>query len=282
MSTHESTASEPSRFEQARAFTERYYRQLTRNKGSMLFLVGWPALWYFLFSRLFLNGGALDESMLSVVKASYAISFGMFGAFTVALNGFTTSFLGDIESKRYRKFRSLPIYPAADLAGRFASGFVLCCISYLSLLVIGYLDGAAFSIRGPLSIPVVVLSLFAFCAIGIIGALCLSTLVDSPQMATTVAMILLLLAFFVTGLNGIQANVFPGPTWVLNYLPNTLVTRIQLYHFVDVDQGISNFDVGALPTSPTFLGLLVVYTVGLAGLGTLIMHKFVYGGSVGE
>lgn len=271
-----------SRVEQARAFTERYYRQMTRSKGSIVFLVAWPALWYFLFSRLFLNGETLDESMLSVVKASYAISFGMFGAFTVALNGFTSSFVGDIESKRYRKFRSLPIYPSSDLAGRFASGFVLCCISYGSLLVVGYLDGAAFSLRGPVSILVVLVSLFGFCAIGIIGALCLATALDNPQMATTVAMILLLLTFFITGLNGIQANVFPGPTWLLNYLPNTLVTRIQLYHLVDTGQGISNFDIGALPQSPMFLLLLILYMAGLTGVGTLIMSKLVYGGGIGE
>lgn len=282
MSTQNKLYSDNSRLKQAWAFTERYYRQLTQTKGSIIFLVGWPALWYFLFSRLFLSPGSVDGSTLGVIKASYAISFGMFGAFTVALTGFTTSFLSDIKSKRYRKFRSLPIYPSSDLAGRFISGFLLSCISYTSLLVIGYLDGAAFSIRGLISIPVVLLSLFAFCVIGIISALCLVILLDNPQMTTSIATILLMFTFFITGLNGIQPNVFPGPSWLLNYLPNTLITRLQLYHFVDTGSGISSFDTGLLPESPLFLVLMVVYSIGLIIIGNVIMSKLIYDGSVGE
>lgn len=268
---------------QIRAFTWRYIRQLTRNKASIIFLVGWPTFWYILVSHLFFKPDAASAAVLADAKATYAVAFGGFGAFTVALNGFVGSFTSDLSSKRYRKFRSLPIHPHADLIGRFLAGFVLAQISYAFVLFVGFVDGASFTLRGPFSLPIVLLSLFVFCIVGIVVALVISATVPKPEYATTVAMAVLFVTFFVTGFNGANAAFFPGPTWILNYLPNTLTTRVQLHHLVaDGSVTFQGLHASRLPSGSEFVLLLVGYAVSFLALGGWILKSLVYRRERGE
>lgn len=268
---------------QVRAFTRRYLRQYTRSPLSLAFLVAWPTFWYLLVVHVLLGTAAGDAATVAAAKATYAVSFGLFGAFTVALNGVVGSFTADVQTKRYRKFRSLPVSPAADLAGRFLAGTALAALSYGGLLAVGVLDGAAFALRSPASPAIVALCLVAFSAVGVAAALTLAAAVPRPAHATTLATALLVFAFFGTGFNGAAPRLFPGPGWLLNVIPVTVLTRLQLYHLVD---GAAARAVGAvpptLPAEPAFLLLAVVYGGGSLALGDAVMRRLVYRGEVGE
>lgn len=267
---------------QTRAFTRRSLRQYTRSPLSLAFLVAWPAFWYLLVAHVFF-GQAADPRSVAVAKAAFAVSFGLFGALTVSLTGVVGSFTADVQAKRYRKFRSLPVRPGADFAGRFLAGTVLSMVSYGALLVIGALDGAAFVLRTPWSPAVVALSVAVFAAVGVAAALGLAAVVPRPEHATTLATALLMLALFGTGFNGVSPALFPGPAWLLNYLPVTVIARVQLYHLVDpaaIDQGA--FAPPPLPADPGFAVLLLGYGVGAVALGAWVVGRLVYAEEIGE
>lgn len=88
------------------------------------------------------------EEQVGIIKASNAISFGLFGAFTVTVAVFAGAFAGDLESGRFRMFRSLPISPTADLVGRFLAGLVIAIPSFIVTIGMGYVHGATYSPRG--------------------------------------------------------------------------------------------------------------------------------------
>lgn len=267
---------------QVRAFAGRHTRQYARSPVSLVFLVAWPAFWYLLVAHLLLDAGA-DARAAATAKAAFAISFGLFGAFTVSLTGVIGSFTADIATQRYRKFRSLPVSPAADLAGRFAAGAGLSLVSYLGLLVIGTLDGAAFALRGLWSPAVVLLTLLAFVAVGVGVAMSLAALVPRPEYATTLATAVLLATFFGTGFNGVSPSLFPGPAWLLHVIPVSLLTRIQLAHLVApgmVEPGA--FGPPALPAEPAGLVVVATYGVGALAIAAGVVARAVYDGEVGE
>lgn len=268
---------------QGRAFAGRHLRQYARSPVSLVFLVAWPAFWYVLVAHLLFGESAADAETVAAAKAAFAVSFGLFGAFTVSLTGVVGTFTADIATKRYRKFRSLPVSPVADLAGRFAAGAVLSLASYGGLLAIGALDGASFALRGPWSPAVVLLGVVAFAAVGVATAMGIAALVPRPEYATTLATALVLATFFGTGFNGVSPGVFPGPAWLLNVLPVTLITRAHLAHLVApgvADPG--TFGPPVLPAGPAVLGLVVAYGAGALALGAGVVARTVYDGEVGE
>lgn len=267
---------------QVRAFAGRHVRQYARSPVSLLFLVAWPAFWYLLVAHLLFDAGA-DARAAGTAKAAFAVSFGLFGAFTVSLTAVVGSFTADIATKRYRKFRSLPVSPGADLTGRFAAGAGLSLVSYLGLLVVGTLDGASFAIRGAWSPAVVLLTLLAFVAVGVGVAMGLAALVPRPEYATTVATAVLLGTFFGTGFNGVSPGLFPGPAWLLHVIPVSLLTRVQLAHLVAPGMAEPGaFGRPALPTEPGGLIVVAAYGVGGLAIAAGIVARAVYDGEVGE
>ena len=268
---------------QAGAFARRYLRQYTRSPLSLAFLVAWPAGWYLLLAHVLL--GAVDGAgaAIATAKATYAVAFGLFGAFSVSLTGVVGSFTADVRTKRYRKFRSLPVAPSADLAGRVAAGALLSAVAYGALLAIGAADGAAFTLRGPATPLVVAGSLLAFAVVGVVVALALATAVPRPEYATALATATLLLVFFGTGFNGAAPGLFPGPGWLLNVVPVTVITRLQLAHLVAGATGPGNgFAPPVLPVGPPVLGLVAAFGVGSMAAGALVLGRVVYDGEVGE
>lgn len=268
---------------QLRAFAHRSIRQYTRSPASLAFLVAWPAGWYLLVSYLLfgLPGGGAER--LAAAKAALAIGFGLFGALTVSLTGVVGAFTADVQTKRYRKFRSLPVSPVADVGGRFLAGAVLSLVAYGSLLVVGALDGAAFVVREPWTPAVVVVTVVAFAAVGVAAAVSLAALVPRPEHATLLATALLLLVFFGTGFNGISPALFPGPRWLLNVIPVTAITRVQLFHLVDPDavsRGV--FGPPPLPRGAPALAAVLASGVGSLGLGSWVVGRAVYRGEAGE
>ncbi len=268
---------------QTRAFARRHLRQYARSPVSLLFIVAWPAFWYLLIVHLlFVTGGPTTEAV-ATAKAAFAVSFGLFGVFTVALTGVISTFTADIATKRYRKFRSLPLSPAADLAGRFTAGVGLSIGSYVALLTIGFVDGAAFTLRHAWSPTVVLLGVVGFAAIGVVIAIALAAIVPRPEYATTGATAVLLASFFGTGFNGVSPGLFPGPPWLLNVVPVSLITRLQLHHVV-APAGPSSAPFGppALPAGPPAVGMVALYGLAAFSFGVLVIDWGVYRGEAGE
>lgn len=268
---------------QVSTFARRYLRQYTRSPLSMTFLVAWPAFWYLLVAHVFFPGPTGNPAAVAVAKAAFAVSFGLFGAFTVSLTGVVGSFTADIQTKRYRKFRSLPVSAAADFGGRFVAGAALSLLSFGGLLVIGALDGAAFTFRQPWSAAAVAIGVVAFAAVGVATAMGLAAAFPRPEYATTVGTGVLLLAFFGTGFNGVSPGLFPGPVWLLNVIPVTLIARLQLYHLLDesvIEQGA--FAPPPPPGDGASLALALGYGAGSLVLGAWVVARVVYRGEVGE
>lgn len=268
---------------QGRAFASRHLRQYARSPVSLVFLVAWPGFWYLLVAHLLFGVPGADAAAVAAAKAAFAVSFGLFGAFTVSLTGVVGTFTADIATKRYRKFRSLSVSPVADLVGRFTAGAVLSLASYAGLLAIGWLDGAAFALRGPWSPAVLLLGVVAFAAVGVASAMGIAALVPRPEYATTLATALLLATFFGTGFNGVSPGLFPGPGWLLNVLPVTLITRVQLAHLVV--PGLADpaaFGPPVLPAGPAALVMVAAYGAGALALGAGVVARTVYTGEVGE
>lgn len=265
---------------QTRAFAVRYLRQHTRSPAGLVFLVAWPAFWYLLVAHLLFGG--TGAASVATAKAAFAVSFGLFGAFTVSLTGVVGSFTADVETKRYRKLRSLPVSPAADLVGRFVAGAALSTVSYVGLLGIGLADGAAFALREAWSPIVVLVGLVAFTAVGVATAVSLAALVPRPEYATTLATALLLATFFGTGFNGVSPDVFPGPPGLLNVIPVSLITRVQLAHLVAPAAEAGVFGRPPLPAGPAAFAMVLAFGLGALALGTAIVERAAYEGELGE
>ncbi|MXV62256.1 ABC transporter permease [Natronorubrum sp. JWXQ-INN-674] len=262
---------------QTRAFARRHVQQLRRNKLIVALAVGWPVLWYFLTMAFFIEEPASGQ--LGYVKASNGITYGLFGAFTVTVAVFAGEFARDLEGDRYRKLRALPVSPTADLAGRFLAGTALGACSYLATILAAYAHGGTFELQylGPTTLAILALTLVLFCAIAMALALLLALVITKPEHMTTIAVVVVLMAFYLTGFNGtVPQLIAEDPTFV-NYLPNSLATRMQIAAWA----GSDNVDFMTPPAAPLTLeygALLVGYAVGLCAVAVAIVRRFAYGG----
>lgn len=266
---------------QALAFAKRYVRQSSRDWIGGFWSFAFPVLWYLLTVHLGMVGGVAPSGG-QVSKAVLGISFGVFGAFTVTLVGFTGQLATDLHTKRYRKFRSLPIYPSADLAGRFVSGAILGVLSFAAVIVVAAIDGATYRVTGLSSVAVVPASVVLFCLVGMVVGLLTAIVIPKPQHATTVGTGVLIVVFFVTGYNGLVASMFPASPRLLNLLPNSVATRVTVYHLTAVNWELAGLSPPGPPRSLEYLLVLGGYAATLSGLAIVIMNRYVYASDAGE
>ncbi|MCU4742101.1 ABC transporter permease [Halobacteria archaeon AArc-m2/3/4] len=266
---------------QTRAFARRHLQQLRRNKLIVLLAVGWPILWYFLTMAFFIEEP--DPTQLGYIKASQGITFGLFGAFTVSVAVFAGAFARDLESDRYRKLRAMPVSPTADLAGRFAAGLTIGAVSYLVTILASYAHGGTFALlegsvtRIAVLVGTLAVTLVLFCVIAMALAMVLALVIPKPEHMTTIAVIVVLMAFYLTGYNGtVPQLIAEDPTFV-NYLPNSLATRMQIAVWAGADS-VEFMTPPDAPLSLEYGALLVGYTVGLGALAIGIVKRFAYGG----
>ncbi|WP_436343433.1 ABC transporter permease [Natronorubrum sp. FCH18a] len=262
---------------QARAFTRRHVQQLRRNKLIVFLAVGWPVAWYFLTMAFFIEGVPAGD--LPYVKASQGITYGLFGAFTVTIAVFAGEFARDLEGDRYRKLRAMPVSPTADLAGRFAAGTALGGCSYLVTILAAAAHGGSFEVGQLHAIQFVILALsfVLFCTIAMALALLLALVITKPEHMTTISVVVVLMAFYLTGFNGTVPSLIGSDPAFVNYLPNSLATRMQIAAWA----GTENVDFMTPPEAPVSLEygtLLVGYAVGLCALAVAIVRRFAYGG----
>ncbi|WP_252489001.1 ABC transporter permease [Natronococcus zhouii] len=257
---------------QVGAFTQRYLRSLSRSKLILALAIAWPVAWYLLTMEFFIP----SEEQVGAIKANNAISFGLFGAFTVTVAVFAGAFAGDLESGRFRMLRSLPISPTADLTGRFLAGLAIAVPSFLVTIGAGYVHGATYSPRGLLSIPVAFLTLFVFCLIAMALSMGLAVLITKPEYITTLAVVIVIMSFFLTGFNGVQPAMLAENQALVNYVPNALAARVQIFYLTDADFAHWGLTPPAMPDGIEHLGLLVGYGLVLLVASVVVMQRVAY------
>lgn len=268
---------------QTRAFARRHLQQLGRNKLLVFLAVGWPVLWYLLTMVFFIKD--VPAERLQYVKAANGISYGLFGAFTVTVAVFAGEFARDLESDRYRKLRAMPVSPTADLAGRFVAGAVLGTVSYLATIAAALAHGASFDLLARDAVTVATLfatlaaSLVLFCVIAMALALVLALVITKPEHMTTIAVVVVLMAFYLTGFNGVTPGIIADDPTFVNYVPNSLATRMQIAAWAGSD-GVGFMEPPNAPLSLEYGALLVGYTVGLATVAVGIVRRYAYGGDL--
>jgi len=263
---------------QARAFAERYARELFRNKVVLFWSVAFPVAFYLLTITVFIDTSTVPDTVVPYQKAGVAVSYGMFGAIVASLNSFGQQLAADFEADRYMQYRSLPLAPSADLAGRALAGLALSVVAFVAVLAVAVPTGAAFSLRSAATVPVVVLAVVTFAVVWMMLAVVVATLVRDARYASVVTISIALGAYFLTGYNGTDPGAFAGPDWLLNWLPFTLATRLVSQNIVVFpDTGV--LGSGSLLSVPSLsfgVGLLVATTVAAVAVGLLVMRHAVY------
>jgi ABC-2 type transport system permease protein len=261
-------------FEQASAFAKRHLRVTARSKIAVVLLVGYPVVWFVSTLWLFV------DSPEAVAITAIGVGFGLFGALTATLAVFAGEFARDLQRDRYAKFRALPHAPSADLAGRFAAGTVVGSISYLATLIAAYVAGGTF--EGWLSPAVwvpVLFTLLSFCLIATSLAIVVGSVIPKPEYMTVLAVVVALIAFYLTGQNGMVPWMIVGDGQFVNWLPNSLATRLQVVGWIEAGGGETDFLTP--PDAPDLLrhgGILLCQVLLLGGVAFAVVRSVAYGG----
>ncbi|MFC7070130.1 ABC transporter permease [Halobaculum lipolyticum] len=261
---------------QAGAFATRTLKELFRNRAALVWGLAAPAFFFLVFGVLLGDPG--------IQRGANAVVFGVFGAFSVSLVIFATALSADLKAKRYRKLRSLPISPTADLLGRFTGGLVLALVSFALVLAVGVATDGTLAIRSAVSVPIVFVALVLFCLLAMGAAVFVASVLDDGEYVVGVTNMLTLALFFLTGYNGLLPSMAPGSLgeWV-NVFPNSLATRLAVYHLVPVGSGAGTpLTPPALPTGVESALLLGGYAVAGVVLGSFVMRRRIYDGEGGE
>lgn len=259
--------------EQTAAFSRRYARELFRSKGVLFWTIAFPAGFYLLAIALFVPEGVPDGQE-GQIRAGMAISYGMFGAIIAALNSFSEQLGTDIEHDRYLQFRALSIAPTADLAGRMIAGTVLTVVAFVSVLMVSLPTGASYSLTSALSPVVVFLALVTFAVFWMTLAIAVSLAVTDSRYASIITVSVALVAYMLTGYNGVDTSIYHGPDVLLNVMPHTLSTRLLVDQFVGSSGG--GLTPPAVPT--TGVGLTVLSAIALVSLAVavVLMRRYLY------
>ena len=276
---------------QAKAFALRNLRATLRTKATIIWGFGFPAFWYFVTSLLFLpDAGDLGPGVtLGELKGATAVSLGLFGVLTVTLVAFASGLGEDLTAKRYRKLRSLPVAPSADFAGRYLAGVAVAAVSYVLVLLVGFVDGAEYTLHGPGSVPVVAVSFLLFSLVGVSLAVLVTWLVEDSEIVVGITNAILLVSFFLTGYNGTNPGLLPERSRrIVNIAPNSLASRLQTFHLTETPAttptGAQTGGVTppSLPVGLEFVALLAVWAVALGVVASVLMDRAVYSGEGGE
>lgn len=213
---------------QARAFAERSLREVAGSMTMLFWVVGFPAGMYLLYTTQ-----RSDTS--AALDATISIGIAVLGAMFVCLYLFGNQLVLDVEEDRYAAYRSMPLSPAADLSGRMLAGLVLGTGAFASAIIAGIAASASYGLRGPESVPIALLAGVLTCVIWMIAAIPLVIYVKNERVAEWTTTLVAMGAFVITGFNGALPETTPLNGEVLNLLPNTLPTRLLVYHLVPAE-----------------------------------------------
>ncbi|ELY42923.1 ABC transporter permease [Natronorubrum tibetense] len=256
--------------EQAGAFATRSLREVRNSRLMLGWVVSFPAIMYLFLVVQGAEGTAAGDAITS-------IGIGIMGAMFVCLYLFGDQLASDLEDRRYAAYRSMPISPVADLAGRMAAGLLLSVAAFGLTIVVGVATGAEYGFRGPESIPIVVVAGLLTCIFWMVVAIPLVLATDNARVAEWATSLVAVGAFVLTGFNGALAELSPIEGEILNYLPNTLPTRLLVYHLVPAENWA---ELGAappaMPTGLEFLALLAGYAALALVVGAALLNRYCY------
>lgn len=262
---------------QTGAFARRSAHELLHDRSALFWGLGMPVFFYVLLSGAFTGEGTGPE------LAAEAVAFGIFGTLTITLVTFAQTFTADLRVKRYRKLRSLPVSPVADLLGRFLAGYALSIASFAIVLGAGLVVGAEYTLRSPISPLVVLVAIGLFSLVGVAMAVLVATMLHDSGYVLAVSNLLLLGLFFLTGGNGLGPERAPGPiTDAINFVPNALATRIAIAHVVPLDESTAALSPPEVPTDPIYVLVLASWSVVMIAIASAALDRTVYRGDGGE
>lgn len=284
MSTNANTTENRRRIRQIHAFFIRHLRELTRDRTALFWSFGFPTIFYLMTITVFIDLDQIPSEVEPAVMGIVAIGYGIFGAVIVCLNAFGQQFADDIDQRRYSSFRALPLSPSADLVGRSSASILMAAIAFCFVLAVSVLTGASYSLASISSLPVVIGAFLLSSLIWIVLALFIAVIATNGQYVSIISLSIALISYFGTGFNGTTPGSFAGDLALLNYLPNSLATRLMSYHMVEIDPELAD---GApweaagmvppeMPVGPEYLGLLLVYAVVFLVAGLLAMRYSMY------
>ncbi|WP_255169079.1 ABC transporter permease [Natrononativus amylolyticus] len=255
---------------QAAAFTERSLREVGNSWTMLLTIVALAPGMQLLYTS---QGGGMSPATI----ASWAIGTGVFGAIYVCLYVFGYQLSSDLEDRRYAAYRSMPISPVAELSGRMLAGLALAATTFALTLGAGAATGGSFGLRGLESVPVVVLAFALTCAVWMIVAVPFVVYAKNERVAEYAVPLIAIAGYILTGFNGVVAEMSFVDGDALNYLPNTLPTRVLVYHLVpDADWTAIGAAPPAAPAGPEYVALLVIYAAVALAIGAVLFNRVLY------
>lgn len=255
---------------QVRAFTERCLREVMNSWTMLLTVLALPA-------GLQLFYGVMWEDMPATMLSSATVGTAVFGAMYICLYIFGYLLAGDLEDRRYEAYRSMPLSPSADLSGRMLAGIALAAVAFVLTILAGVVTGGSFAIRGLASVPIAVLAFLLTCVFWMILAVPFVVYTENERVAEYAVPMIGMLGYMGTGFNGVMVELAPIEGEVLNYLPNTLPTRLLVYHLVPAgDWAEIGVAPPAMPTGPEYVVLMAVYALIAVAVGTVVVNKALY------
>ena len=125
----------------------------------------------------------------------------------------------------------------------------------------------------------VVLTLLAFCLIATSLAILVGSVLPKPEYMTVLAVVVGLIAFYLTGQNGMVPWMIAGDGQFVNWLPNSLATRLQVVGWIEAGGGKTDFLTP--PRAPDLMrhgGLLLGEVLLLSGAASAVVRFVAYGG----
>ncbi|GAB3021660.1 ABC transporter permease [Natronobiforma cellulositropha] len=259
------------RVNQTYAFTARSLREVAGSVTLLFWVLGFPPVMYLLYATQ-------NSDAPATLAATTSVGIAVFGAIFVCLYLFGNQLVIDVEARRYAAYRTMGISAAADLSGRLLAGLVLGAVAFAATVATGVATGASYGLRGPESVPIVVLAGVLTCLFWMIVAIPLVLATSNERVAEWTTTLVAVGAFALTGFNGVLPELSPLEGEVLNLLPNTLPTRLLVYHLVPAE---SWADLGTappvMPAGPEYVALLVSYTVVALAVGVVLVNRSLYG-----
>ncbi|QCS41224.1 ABC transporter permease [Natrinema versiforme] len=256
--------------EQAGAFARRSLREVRNSWLMLTWVIAFPAIMYLLQTTQGTNGSAVSDATVS-------IGIGILGSMFVCLFVFGNQLATDLEDRRYVAYRSMPIAPSAELAGRMAAGLVLAGGAFAATIAAGLATGASYGLRGPESVPIALAAGALTCLFWMVVAIPFVVVAGNERVASMTTTLVAVGGFVLTGLNGTVPAQSPIDGPVLNVLPNTLPTRLLVSHLVPAENWTElGVAPPAMPTGPAFLALLAAYAVLAIVAGTMLVNRTLY------
>ncbi|MGM0604300.1 MAG: hypothetical protein ACQETB_01370 [Halobacteriota archaeon] len=263
---------------QTAGFGYRHVRAVRHRPIGLAWMLAFPAAFYLVTISTFIDFTSIPESYHGAVRATTALSYGVFGAVLVSLTTVSGGLVSDLEAGRNGIYRAIGVRPIADLLGRIGSTLLVAGLSVGIVIVVSLATGAEYAMTTS-GLAIVPVSFVASVLPWVIVAYAIAIATNSRRYATLVAVSLALASYFATGFNGTVPAMFTAdPVW-LNVLPNTLSTRVLVAHTVGIEDAVgAGLAPPDLPTARRSLAILCGYAIAsIVGLYAISARRL-YGG----